>query len=328
MNVPLATMQTFRATTPEAAKVLSESEFGPSRMKFSSPGKSVDLRINRTRIGRLSVVEIDYGAALEIEPSLGKDEYVIQTTLAGTYVADGPSGALKCSRGTTIVGSPSVPSQFVMDNQCRRLCILVNRQQVDAAFSEHFGFKSPRPIEFARQISRQGGLSQRWHALSHFLLAEMMTRGSARRNPVIDHQIESVVISTLLFDHLADAGGIVPGTYKSVLPHYVKRAMEYLRANLNKSPTMADVANYSGVSERTLQSAFRKYKGATPMDYLRQLRLNQAREELLKAAPQRGAVTQIAMQYGFNHLSAFSHEYEKLFGELPSATLARRSAEN
>jgi len=320
--------QTLQASTLDAVKALSEKTFGPSRMTLRARSKPIDLRIKSSKIGRLSVVEIDYGAALEIEPQTGKDAYVIQTTLAGTYVADGPGGALTCARGTTIIGSPSVPSQFVLGEQCRRLCILVNRQQIETAFSAHFGFSSPRPIEFGRQVSQQDGLSQRWRALGQFLLAEMKTRSSHQRNPVIDQQIESVVISTLLCDHLASAGGVVPGTYKQVLPHYVKRAMEYLRANLQQSPAMSDVAAHCGVSERTLQLAFRKYKGATPMDYLRQLRLNQARAELLNVAPERGAVTRIALKYGFNHLSAFSHEYEKLFGELPSATLAMRSNEN
>jgi transcriptional regulator GlxA family with amidase domain len=62
-------------------------------------------------------------------------------------------------------------------------------------------------------------------------------------------------------------------------------AIRYLRANLDKPVTMHALAAHCGVCERTLQLGFRKSKNITPMEYLRLLRLQGAREALQHATP-------------------------------------------
>jgi AraC family ethanolamine operon transcriptional activator len=53
--------------------------------------------------------------------------------------------------------------------------------------------------------------------------------------------------------------------------------------------------------------------------------LNLARRELQRRNSQT-SVTATAMNFGFWHLGRFADEYRSLFGESPSATLARHSS--
>ena len=87
-------------------------------------------------------------------------------------------------------------------------------------------------------------------------------------------------------------------------------------------PTIVDICTTVGVSERTLQYAFRTYVDMSPQAYLRMCRLNRVRETLLVSDPQNTTVTAIAMRFGFLHLSRFAFDYKRIFDELPSATLA------
>ncbi len=54
---------------------------------------------------------------------------------------------------------------------------------------------------------------------------------------------------------------------------------------------------------------------------MKQRRLEAARGSLMAARREGGTVTEIAMQYGFFHLSQFAQDYRKSFGERPSETL-------
>ena len=58
-----------------------------------------------------------------------------------------------------------------------------------------------------------------------------------------------------------------------------------------------------------------------PVAYLRMMRLNHVRRDLLATE---AAVGDVAARWGFWHLSRFAADYRSLFGELPSATRARK----
>jgi AraC family ethanolamine operon transcriptional activator len=102
----------------------------------------------------------------------------------------------------------------------------------------------------------------------------------------------------------------------------VRRVEEYLDAHRGEAPSIPALCSIAGVSERTLEYAFRELVGVTPVRYLKLRRLNQVRRAL--RAPEAGArsVTEIALRAGFYDLGRFAGEYRALFGELPSQTLA------
>ena len=76
-----------------------------------------------------------------------------------------------------------------------------------------------------------------------------------------------------------------------------------------------------GVSRRYLEYAFIDAFGTSPSRYLRLMRLHQVRRQL-KTFGNATTVTDEAIRFGFNHLSLFSLQYNKAFGESPSVTLA------
>jgi len=75
------------------------------------------------------------------------------------------------------------------------------------------------------------------------------------------------------------------------------------------------------MSVRTLHAAFQQQFGESPMSYLRRVRLDRVRSELVRSDPATVRVTEVAMRWGFFHRSRFAQQYRDRFGELPSATL-------
>jgi AraC-like DNA-binding protein len=82
------------------------------------------------------------------------------------------------------------------------------------------------------------------------------------------------------------------------------------------------LAKELGVSIRTLHSATVNIRGMSLHRYLKTKRLWLVYRKLLSAAA--GArVKRIALEHGFWHMGEFAADYQGLFGELPSRTLAR-----
>ncbi len=78
-----------------------------------------------------------------------------------------------------------------------------------------------------------------------------------------------------------------------------------------------------GVSERTLRACCDEHLGMSPKHYLLLRRMHMVRRALHTAAPSATTVTEIATRYGFWQFGRLAVEYKALFGEPPSATLAR-----
>jgi AraC family ethanolamine operon transcriptional activator len=64
--------------------------------------------------------------------------------------------------------------------------------------------------------------------------------------------------------------------------------------------------------------------GITPIRYLRLVRLNRVKQELLIASPETVKIMDVALKWGFLELGRFAGEYRQLFQELPSETLCNR----
>ncbi|MEE4678361.1 helix-turn-helix transcriptional regulator [Pseudomonas alliivorans] len=124
----------------------------------------------------------------------------------------------------------------------------------------------------------------------------------------------------------------IPNSYTSVLseldsvpkptPYDIKYAAEFMTCNTDPELTVVDVANFAGISVRSLQIGFKRYKNMTPIQFLRQERL--ARAKKILSLP--GSVHNpqaAAFQVGFLNYQVFCKYYTKTFGEHPKTTYQR-----
>jgi AraC-like DNA-binding protein len=106
----------------------------------------------------------------------------------------------------------------------------------------------------------------------------------------------------------------------------MRRFYAILEANSEQVMHAPEMCKALGVSNRTLTTCCQEAVGMTPHHYLRLRQLHLAHRALAMSEPAVTTVTQIATKYGFWDLGRFAVVYRKLFGERPSATLARPAA--
>ncbi|QDS88185.1 transcriptional regulator EutR [Rosistilla ulvae] len=101
----------------------------------------------------------------------------------------------------------------------------------------------------------------------------------------------------------------------------VNQLEDYIIGNPGITVRLIDLCEHASVSERTLQYAFQRVLGLSPMQYLTRCRLHQVHAALNQATAQTTTVSAEACRWGFWHLGEFAQAYRTQFGELPSETL-------
>src|SRR6478672_7521453 len=126
-----------------------------------------------------------------------------------------------------------------------------------------------------------------------------------------------------LFDqpNQGSAKAVAGYKYGRNLPPMLRNAVAFIQENADADIGLDDIAAAVNVSPRSVQYAFRRNLGTTPLEYLRRVRLDRAHRDLKAADPARDTVTAIAGRWGFSHAGRFSLAYKAAFGTAPSDTL-------
>lgn len=107
----------------------------------------------------------------------------------------------------------------------------------------------------------------------------------------------------------------------------VRLAEDYIRHNLASPISTSELVAAAGTSPRSLYRAFGAVLGDTPQGHVRRLRLHCVRRRLLATDQPTCTVVDAARRLGLaRDMGRLSLHYRELFGEPPSATLARRRA--
>lgn len=126
-------------------------------------------------------------------------------------------------------------------------------------------------------------------------------------------------LALLLCPNLAQIIQSEPST-RSSREQIFEDLLEWSRANLHTPIKLSQLEERSGYSRRNLQLAFQQRFGCGPIQWVRQQRLEQARQDLLDPSPV-DSVAGIARRYGFSSLAVFSRDFRGRYGIPPSQLL-------
>jgi AraC family transcriptional regulator, ethanolamine operon transcriptional activator len=107
----------------------------------------------------------------------------------------------------------------------------------------------------------------------------------------------------------------------------VQRACNFIHDHLTSPIRLSELCASAHAQARSLEYGFQEIFGLSPVSYIRTLRLNRAHRLLRSRDTAQRTITEIALDCGFWHLSQFAVDYKILFGESPSVTYSRTSAQ-
>jgi AraC-like DNA-binding protein len=100
----------------------------------------------------------------------------------------------------------------------------------------------------------------------------------------------------------------------------IATAVAWLKQNFIEAFRVDDLADRAHMSPSTFRQHFRSITGVSPLQYQKQLRLQEARQLMLNENHDAGSA---AGQVGYESPSQFSREYSRLFGAPPQRDVSR-----
>lgn len=96
--------------------------------------------------------------------------------------------------------------------------------------------------------------------------------------------------------------------------HQITRIMAWLKQHYAEHVTIDSLASQVHMSASTFRLHFKSVSGMTPLQYLKNIRLQEARQLMLNEGLDAGAS---GLRVGYESVSQFSREYARLFGAPP-----------
>ncbi len=96
--------------------------------------------------------------------------------------------------------------------------------------------------------------------------------------------------------------------------HRVARVVSFLEKNFREPLDVKAIAKRAGMSSSSLHEHFKRATALSPIQFVKRMRLHQARALLLSG---RGA-SEAAFDVGYTSASQFSREFRRMFGHPPS----------
>jgi AraC-like DNA-binding protein len=317
---PLRRHRLFETHDLDEAREAVARVYCPHRLTLLGPQGASALH-NRVDLGGMSLNFMRYGADIRIDPGELSCFYLLQIpTTGGASVRCGSETALASPDVATLL-SPALGVVMDWSADCEKILVQIDRGRVEAALEATLGRKLGRPLDFDVAFPRDG-TRERIIRLIQFIREDVDCEAGVLTRGIAGSQVTETLIAALLRGQRHTYSLALEAPTPAIAPRHVKRAEAFMRENMARAISLAEIAEAAGVSIRALQEGFRRFRDTTPLETLRALRLEGARADLDAGRPGDG-VTTIALRWGFAHLGRFAQAYQTRYGEPPSDTLRR-----
>lgn len=286
----------------------------PHRMRLFD-GPRLASRLSAVSFGHLAIIELQYGANVEIDPVEESDVYLFRITLEGQGTIVYADRQVSMVQGGVTVTSPCQRALIQTSPNCHNIIVRVPRRQLEQRLSLQLEQRIHLPIIFDHYFPE--------HYTGTLFLLDTIKYFAHLTHALPQHQ-QAKLMEDYLYDSLL---GMFLNNYSkqlsnnpTPLPHYVKSAKNHIDKRLKQGVELESLARRVGVSTRTLQYGFRQFLGLSPKAYFTQQRMMSVHQDLLEA-PRGQRVTDIVMQHGINSPGHFSAQYKEVYGVTPVQTL-------
>ncbi|HTY71657.1 MAG TPA: AraC family transcriptional regulator [Actinomycetes bacterium] len=315
--------EVFYTEDPAQASRLVGQALAPNTLTVGAIGASgFAASLHGIRFRDISLLYLDLHVPVDLDVSHCGAYYAVHAPMNGRAVGMTNGREFEANPIQSLVTNPGDSVRMRMDHDSPQLIVRIEQDAIERYLTRLVGRTLDHPLVFEPVINLTDDSAMRWNGAIQLLHSEVFYPGSLVHQGLGIGPLEEFVMSALLIMQPSSFSELLRRAPGSPGRRVVRRALDYMEHHLSEPIAMEELATHCGASVRTIQLGFRDELGTTPMAYLRDRRLERAREELLDADASEGVtVTSVASHWGFHHLGSFAGLYRKRWGESPSETL-------
>lgn len=257
----------------------------------------------------------DYGTLVEL--SFPESDYLrIQIPLKGASVTTVGRSRSIVTADAACISSAAASIRFQPD--FRQFVWRVPQSAILRKLTALAGSPSDRKLTFSPGLD----LSTMQGRLLRNLVESFAGATNLPSAPLLCSEIEQAMITILLDGPLRDGSKLLEKKPPELAPRQVRNVEEYIEAHWDEALDYETLAAVSGASVRSLFRTFRTFRGYTPMEFARKIRLMRARK-ILAEADRSVSISTIAAWCGYSSLSVFSRDFARAYCMPPSAARGR-----
>lgn len=305
----------------EAEFKLSQTLTG-LKIKRVDNRRSFQLKMNGFDIGGSSLVYNQFRADTKIELGMDIDHVLFVFGHGVPLIIDVDGQPIVVSPQKSAILARGRKVQIERPKNSEAIVLRTSMSDLSHHFEELTARHHRGTLIFDHSIDLIKGPGAMLKRMINYLVYELDHNDQMVKTPGLLKTYDDMLMTALLSLPHNHREKLYAGRHKRTAPGFVHRAEEYMRAHLTEVISISDLIRICDCSQSVLFSAFRNARGYTPMEFLTEQRLQNARKKLHKSHPQ-ASISDIAMDCGFRHLGRFSQFYWKRFGERPSDTLRK-----
>jgi len=304
-----------------ARRRILEMSRGRCTFDMADPSRFHGFRGAEARVGRMSVKVLSWDCEGPCETSTWRSHdhhMALHIPLRGAFEARQAGEWVKVEPGSALVVSSAGETRRRWVGPSDLLNIMVDRDALDQSVTRE-AFSGPDGVlKFPELTLIDLAEASTLARFVEMIIRDLATENSAFSDPAVGIEAERVLLQLLLRSMRHEVERRPIHERYRIVPAYMRRAERFIRESHAGPLDIAIIAQGSGVSVRTLQYGFRKYRDASPMAFLRDVRLSSARRALIDG---RGAsIGVVAQGVGYPSKSQFARDYRAAFGESPTET--------
>lgn len=277
----------------------------------------LNTRLNGFSFGNGALYDLKYSAPVVICIDDSSSFYLFRITLEGQCQVGAANQQLLQSVGIMSVTHPHTRQQIVTNQHCRNIILKLSKQEIETQLFKMLGHTSQAPVWFDSGLSCTAeGISSIAETLNYLCHAYYNIQNWS----FISASFTQYLIELILLKIPNNYSEQLNAQRQQLVPGYIKKAQQYIQDNLHQAISLATLSQYCEVSIRSLQKGFSQYLQQTPVEYIREQRLERIHSALQQAVEHQ-TVTDILLDHGIQSFGHFSTLYKKRFGCLPSHTL-------